>query len=445
MKNCPGRIQKTTAWGNYPKVKSYVSEASFDGQLADCIAESSDLIAQGNARSYGDSALSGHIISMLKMDKLLDFNPQEKTMEAQAGILLSDILGFIVPRGFFLPVTPGTRFITLGGALAADVHGKNHHVGGCFSDHVVSFRLMGHEGRIHQCSRDENSGLFYATCGAMGLTGIILSVKFRLMAIETTYIRQTSLKARNLEEILHRFDQTAGSTYSVAWIDMLAHGRSLGRSALMHGDHAPLSELKKQGDALQYHPKEKFSIPRMFPGWALNRLSVKAFNAFYYHKQWKKESTGLAHLEPFFYPLDAIGHWNRLYGRGGFTQYQFVVPKQNGHDALKAILERIARSRQGSFLAVLKLMGPENKLAPLSFPLEGYILAVDIKISPKLFPLLRELDELVIRYGGRLYLCKDVRMSEEVFKASYPGWQAFKEGYVSGKFRSLQSVRIGLT
>ncbi len=353
---------------------------------------------------------------------------------------MAELLGVFVPRGWFLPITPGTKFVSIGGAIASDVHGKNHHLHGCFSECVDSIQLLLADGSQMQCSRSERPELFHASCGGMGLTGLIVAATLRLLRIDSAYIEQTTYKATNLEEALALFEAHSTSTYSVAWIDCLARGAALGRSLLMLGEHA-------RDDQLALPAKSKLSVPLDMPSFLLNRFSVQVFNELYYQRIRQHESKQRVSYESFFYPLDGLQQWNRLYGKQGFVQYQFVIPKAAGLQGMRAILERISASHRGSFLAVLKVFGASNDNL-LSFPMDGYTLALDFKMEAGLLALLEELDRMVLAYGGRLYLAKDARMSEATFKQSQPNWQQFQEIRAQygalGKFASLQSRRLGL-
>jgi decaprenylphospho-beta-D-ribofuranose 2-oxidase len=412
---------KISNWGNYPTIESKFTALEFEDEIQAYMLRQEHFITRGNGRCYGDSALHTHILSTLKFNKILSFDTQNGIITCQSGVLLSDILEVTVPYGFFLPVTPGTKFITVGGAVAADVHGKNHHAEGCFSNHVVYFELLTPTNEIVRCSKTENNNLFYATCGGMGLTGVILNVCFTLKKIETAYIRMESIKARNLDEIMSLFEASQSWTYTMAWLDCLQKGKDLGRSIMMRGEHALIQELpqNKKATPLLLKEKPKLDIPFYFPDFVLNTFSVKAFNFLYYHKQIPKQKNQTVPYEPFFYPLDAIHHWNKMYGKKGFTQYQFVLPKEHSKEGLSLMLNRISKSGQGSFLVVLKLFGKGNPLAPLSFPMEGYTLALDFKIQKGVFELLNELDKIVLDLGGRLYLAKDARMSATFFKETY--------------------------
>jgi len=427
-------------WGRYPSIDASLAQPLTLSAARNVLSEHASLIARSMGRSYGDSALAEQIIDTRQLRHLRSFDDHSGQLDCDAGISLGELLEVFVPRGWFLPVTPGTKFVSIGGAIASDVHGKNHHLHGCFSEYVDSIELLLADGSLIRCSRNEHTDLFHATCGGMGLTGLIVSARLRLRRIESAYISQTTYKATNLEEVLALFDQHNAVTYSVAWIDCLATGKALGRSLLMTGDHAEDGELSLP-------PRSMLSVPLDAPAALLNRYSVQAFNELYYQRVRAIESQQRVSYESFFYPLDRIGQWNRLYGKRGFVQYQFVIPKASGLEGLRAILQHIAASRRGSFLAVLKIFGGTNENL-LSFPAEGYTLALDFKYESGLFELLSDLDAMVLAYGGRLYLSKDARMSEATFKHSYPSWTQFQETRARygalHKFSSLQSRRLGL-
>ncbi|NTV92095.1 MAG: FAD-binding oxidoreductase [Chlorobiaceae bacterium] len=429
-------------WGRYPVITAEVHAPRVVFSLGDLLrdAAGSSMLARGLGRSYGDSSLNERVIEMRYLDKFIAFNPQTGVLTSQAGASLAELLKVFVPKGWFLPVTPGTRFITLGGAVASDVHGKNHHRSGCFCDHVERIEVMVGPDHIITCSKEHEPELFYATCGGMGLTGIILSVALRLKPVTSAFIDQQTFKARNLAHALDLFEQNGKSTYSVAWIDCVATGKLLGRSLVMTGEHTPDRELASSG-------KTKLAVPFDMPPGLLNNRSVSLFNTLYYQRVRGDILKRRVHYEPFFYPLDGILQWNRLYGKNGFTQYQFVIPKSAGLRGMSMMLQEIARSGKGSFLAVLKVLGRENR-NHLSFPIEGYTLALDFKIEKDLFPLLDRLDAMLLDLGGRVYLTKDVRMSAETFAKSYGKidlFQSVRERYaVSGVFASHQSRRLGL-
>lgn len=435
-------------WGNYPVVESDEKSFSFADQLFQAMNSSKTFIPRGNGRCYGDASLASETISTLKFDKILSFDTVNGVFECESGLTLDKILEVIVPKGWFLPVTPGTKFITVGGAVGSDVHGKNHHVDGSFSNHIVEMELALADGSLITCSPEYNIDLFQATCGGMGLTGLITRVKFRLKKIETSYIRQKQVKAANLEEVIRLFDQYKHYTYSVAWIDCLKKGKNFGRSILILGEHATIADLdeSKKKDPLKLPSKKQINFPFNLPSWVLNSFTVKMFNFLYYGKNFKKEINNIVSYEPFFYPLDAILHWNRGYGKKGFVQYQFVLPL-DARQGLIEILNRISDKGLGSFLAVLKVFGKQDDL--ISFPTEGYTLALDFPVRNGLMEFLDELDQVVLKYGGRLYMSKDARMKPEVLKAGYPRLEEFRQIVRKynplGKISSIQSRRLLLT
>lgn len=428
------------SWGRYPRIKNTVLKFESDESLQKIVSTYHDLIPYGNGRSYGDSALSANIINVRPHDYFIDFDENSGLLRVQAGVLLAEILESFVPRGWFLKVTPGTKLITVGGAIASDVHGKNHHVAGCFSECIKDFEIMLANGDVITCSKAVTPDLFKATCGGQGLTGVILSARIYLKKINSKHIDQTTIKTSNLKETFEAFEEYKNYPYSVAWIDCLAKGNDIGRCLLMVGD------FMDDGD-LDYQDKQKNSIPFNLPGFTLSNWSVRAFNWLYYGRVRKKISKQRVDIDTFFYPLDAIGHWNRIYGRKGFTQYQFILPKEHSYNGLQEVLSTIASSGKGSFLAVLKLHGKANENY-LSFPMEGYSLALDFKIEKGVFELMDKLDEIMVKYGGRIYLAKDVRVSKEVFEKGYPHIDAFrqfrKDNELDRVFNSLQSKRVGI-
>ncbi|VAW46421.1 Putative oxidoreductase [hydrothermal vent metagenome] len=434
-----------SGWGRYPLQQSQQYHATHRQSVSDFIVKTpNELIARGLGRSYGDSALANTTLNTQALKHFLNFEQETGIVHCSAGVSLAEILNVFVPKGWFLPVTPGTQFVTIGGAIASDVHGKNHHLDGCFSQHLINITLCMATGECITCSPNTHRELFLATCGGMGLTGIIVSATLQLIPIESAFIEETTWKTNTLAETLEQFETHHQSTYSVAWIDCLTKGKHLGRSLLMLGEHA---EQQNNEHNFKISPPSKLAVPFTMPNSLLNALTVKAFNTLYYHKVRQKKSQRLAHYAPFFYPLDSIHNWNRLYGKNGFTQYQFVLPKDAGLEGLTKILTEIVDSKRGSFLAVLKVFGKQNANY-LSFPIEGYTLAIDFKIDPTLFAFLDKLDQIVLDYGGRLYLTKDARMSEQTFKKSYPQWEQFQQirhqYNAQDTFNSVQSKRLGL-
>ena len=430
-------------WGRYPRLAATVALPLSSSQCADVLQYQSPqhpLIARGLGRSYGDSALGARVLSTRQLNHFQAFDATSGWLTCEAGVSLGAILRTFVPRGWFLPVTPGTRVVTVGGAIASDVHGKNHHGEGTFGQHVRSIEVLLGNGEQVTATPTEHADLFHATCGGMGLTGVILSATLQLKPIVASDIIETKIKTPSLEAVLEAFDAHAATTYSLAWIDCLARGRSLGRSLMMLGEHATDGPLTVQ-------PLKVLPVPFDMPVSLLNHATMQAFNTLYYGRIRQARSTHRIPFEPFFYPLDAIGSWNRLYGKPGFVQYQFVLPRSAGVSGLREVLAVIAESGRGAFLAVLKVFGAANA-NPLSFPIEGYTLAMDFKVEPAVFELLNALDRVVLHHGGRLYLSKDARMSEATFKAGYPRWAEFEavraRWHAHGRFASAQSRRLGL-
>lgn len=435
-------------WGRYPVRECTVWQPTTADALHETLTPLPSTIARGNGRSYGDASMNvDATIDMRRLDRLITFDETTGTLVCEAGVLLSDLVASLVPRGWFPPVTPGTRMVTIGGMIASDVHGKNHHVAGSFCDHVDWFDLDLGNGRVLRCSPTENADLFTATCGGMGLTGIIVRASFRMLKIETAFMRQRTIRVPDLEQALAVFEQSHGSTYSVAWIDCMATGKSLGRSAILLGEHAKLGDLdpSRRAAPLARPLRKPKSIPIDFPGFALSGFNVRMFNHLYYAMQ--RPGDAVVDVDPYFYPLDAIFEWNRIYGRRGFVQYQSVLPLTESEKGMRRLLEAISAAGAGSFLAVLKRMGPQS-FGMLSFPMEGYTLALDFPATPGNFALLERLDAITADHGGRVYLTKDARVSPQRFAAGYPRLDEFRnlraQYGLDQRFSSLLSQRLGL-
>ena len=435
-------------WGRYPKTTAKMIQPADSQALQKFVSSqknSASCIPSGSGRSYGDSALSGQLVSSRFLDSFFEFDEQQKVLRCGAGVKLGDILKICIPRGLFLPVLPGTKAVSVGGAIAADIHGKNHHLDGSFCAHVKSINLVLASGELVTCSEQENAELFRATCGGMGLTGIINDASLSLDSIPSSYINQRSLVANNLRECFERIEDNADSKYSVAWLDSLATGENLGRSILHLGEHA--ASKNRKTDTL-YSKRLSLDVPFSTPSFLLNKATMSVFNASYFGVQKRKKGSVTLGYDNYFFPLDSISNWNRLYGSNGFLQYQFVVPSDGAFECITSVLEKISEKGKGSFLTVLKKFGAANENL-LSFPKSGYTLTLDFKNETALFALLEELDQIVMGHYGRLYLAKDARMSEKVFKTSYPNWEKFiaiKRKYdPSNCFASLQSKRLGLT
>ncbi len=427
-------------WGRYPQIEASPHTFESGEELAALLARLPDCIVHGAGRSYGDAALNPRVILSRRFDRLLDFDPQTGLVVCESGVSLKDLLEVFLPRGWLPPVLPGTKYVTVGGAVASDIHGKNHHLAGCISEYVRGLEVMLASGEVVRCSREENPALFQATCGGMGLTGVILTVSLQLQRTASAYMQERLIPCANLAELVWRVEEEHGAAYSVAWVDALAKGAFLGRGLLILGEPAP-------GGGLRAPAGKTWSCPVELPGFTLNRYSLALFNRLYYLKAGASAAARLTTVDSFFFPLDRLRHWNRLYGRRGFMQYHFVLPQAAGLAGLGEILARVAAAGCGPFLAVLKRCGPANDNF-LSFPLAGYSLALDFKIQPQLFPLLSALDSMVLAYGGRHYLTKDARLSAEVVRRSYPRRDEFLQWRerlgLRRKFNSLLSRRLEL-
>jgi FAD/FMN-containing dehydrogenase len=438
-----------SGWGRYPVLEARRTVPRSVGELRNAVLSEPSLIARGNGRAYGDSAINASAtIDMRRLDRMIAFDPGTGQLVAEAGVVLGDIIATFLPRGWFPQVTPGTKFVTLGGAIAADVHGKNHHKDGSFRACVDWIEVMAADGEVSRCSPQDDPALFDHTLGGMGLTGVIVRAAIRLRPVESAWIRQTTIPAPNLQAAMSAFEAAQDATYSVAWIDCLGTGKSLGRSLVMLGEHAARGDLARDQASAPFRikAKPKRAVPVDFPAFALNGMTVRAFNALYYWTGARKTGEQLVDWDSYFYPLDAILNWNRIYGRKGFAQFQCVLPLDRSEAGLTALLAEIAAAGSGSFLAVLKRFG--KQASAFSFPMEGYTLALDFPVNAKTLQLLERLDRITIDHGGRFYLAKDSRMSAETLRASdgrLADFQSHREarGFTS-RFRSAQSERLAL-
>ncbi|MGE5545968.1 MAG: FAD-binding oxidoreductase [Solirubrobacterales bacterium] len=439
---------KLAGWGNFPRLECRTADLRPDVRPDPLLADA-PLIARGNGRAYGDAALQPNLtVSTRHLDRFLAFDSATGRLTCEAGTRLDTILEIFVPRGWFPAVTPGTKYVTVGGMIAADVHGKNHHVAGSFGRYVDGLAVLLADGRVVECSREREPDLFAATIGGMGLTGIILSATFRLARIPSAFIRSETVRAPNLEATLEAFEAAAGWTNTVSWIDCLSGGPRLGRSLLSRGEFAMSDELPVELRKAPFHSPSKrtLRVPVDFPAWVLNSWSARAFNALYYAASPRLPEPKLVHYDGFFYPLDRLLEWNRIYGRAGFTQYQCVLPKQAGREGLHRLLKTIQRSGLGSFLAVLKLFGRQDGL--MSFPLEGYALALDFPLTSPTLGMLFELDAIVADHGGRIYLAKDARSTPALLRRGYPHLAEFQRirsrWGACGRMQSLLAERLDL-
>lgn len=421
-----------TGWGRTaPTVARQIRLRSYEETVAavrDCGARGG--IARGLGRAYGDAAQNagGAVFDMTGLDRVHAIDAVGGTVLCDAGVSLQRLMELLLPLGWFVPVTPGTGQVTVGGAIGADVHGKNHHVAGSFSRHVLSFELLTADGEIRTVGR--GTPLFDATTGGMGLTGIVLTATVRLLPVETALMSVDTERARDLDDLMARLTATDHRyRYSVAWIDLLARGAGMGRAVLTRGDHAPLEALgagtRTRGDVPAFRTPRLPAPPALLPEGLLNRTTVGLFNELWYRKAPRARTGQLQRLSTFFHPLDGVPHWNRIYGRGGFVQYQFVVG-QGQEEALRRIVRRVCGHRCPSFLAVLKRFGDADP-GWLSFPVPGWTLALDIPAGlPGLGDLLDVLDEEVATAGGRVYLAKDSRLRPELLAAMYPRLDDFR-------------------
>ena len=447
-----GVVRELAGWGSTAPTVAEVVPLANPAQLRIDVLGASrrGVVARGRGRSYGDAAQNsgGLVIEATSLSGVTSLDLDTGVVTARAGTTIDQLIRWLVPLGWFVPVTPGTRSVTVGGAIAADIHGKNHHRKGSWCRHVSSLRLMIADGTVLDVSQDADPDLFWATAGGMGLTGVILDATFRMTPVETSWITVDTDRAPDLSTVMELMaDGDADYDYSVAWIDLVASGSGMGRSVLTRGRFARRDELGRaeRRRPLEFTDHELFGAPPL-PNGLLNPFTVRAFNELWYRKSPRRRRDELQTIGQFFHPLDMIRDWNRMYGPRGCVQWQCVVPFERG-DVIEAAVRRISSTNMSSFLAVLKLFGPGNP-APLSFPTEGWTLALDIPVTPGLERTLDELDEAVVDAGGRLYLAKDSRMRPELLERMYPrvdDWRKIRDSVdPEGRFRSDLGRRLGL-
>ena len=411
------------SWGRYPNYAANLIPLHWQTDFASVTRHLHDsALPVGMGRSYGDSCLleNGNLLVTTGMNRLLAFDPETGLLTAEAGITLAQILDFAVPLGFFLPVSPGTKYVTLGGAIANDIHGKNHHVAGTFGCHITQFELQRSDGTRLLCSSSQNADWFAATIGGLGITGLISWATLRLKPIVSRKIDYEGIQFHGIDEFLDLTTQSQNIEYTVSWIDCASTGKNFARGIFMQGDHSAIP------DKLDRSPEPKLLFPFDAPGFALNHASVSAFNTLFFHKQIHQRVVALQDYETFFYPLDKVLHWNRMYGRRGLLQFQYVIPWEYAREGTIAILHEVANAGLASFLAVLKAFGDVPSPGLMSFPKPGITLALDFPIKPgKSFPLFERLADMTLEFGGRLYPAKDAAMTANQFQAFYPQWQQF--------------------
>jgi len=447
------RQRTISGWGRQPVLSMDVAEPADPADVSRLVRATppGGVVARGLGRAYGDSALNagGLVAACRRLDRFRSFDAASGTLEVEAGVSFQEIIETLLPRGWFLPTTPGTKFVTVGGAIAADVHGKNHHRRRSLGQFVESLQMVVGDGSIVTCSRDERSDLFFATLGGMGLTGIILAATLRLVPVETSRVTVEYRKTRDLDHTLENFeDHDATCEHSVGWIDCMARGAAMGRSVVMQANWTALDELRgaSRAGALELPSKLKKTVPFTPPVSLLTPLSVRVFNQMFYAIH--TDGVKIVDLDSFFYPLDAVSHWNRLYGPRGFVQYQAFFPKASSRQGLRALLDCVVQSGAASFLAVIKSCG-EADGGVLSYLEPGHTLALDIPYRVgAVDDLCRRCDRIVLEHGGRLYLAKDALMDAATFRAMYPRLGEFldvKRRYdPAGRFTSSQARRLAI-
>lgn len=416
------RTGKYVSWGMYPKAThAHVYKPAWNDQVSTILKDAvhGSLLPYGLGRSYGDSCLNGEraLVDCRRLNRILGFDESTGVVRCEGGVSFADIISVFLPKGWFLPATPGTKFVTVGGAIANDVHGKNHHCAGTFGAHVHQLGLHRSNDGLVVCSPNENPQMLRATIGGLGLTGIIAWADIQLRRVAGPWIDAELVPFQSLSTFLDLSRESDGRfEYTVAWLDCFA-GKTP-RGIFFRGNHSPDAGKK-------FRAKRGPALPFPLPAWLLNRYTVKAFNSAYYRIHAAKQGPSVVGYDSFFYPLDSIGHWNRLYGKKGFLQYQCVIPEKN-IDAIEELLDRIARSGMGSFLGVLKQFGSASAAGMLSFPRPGLTLALDFAMrGERTLHLMRSLDEVVLQSGGALYPAKDARMNPAMFEASFPRWRSF--------------------
>jgi FAD/FMN-containing dehydrogenase len=429
-----------TSWGRYPKLQADVVPLFWTSDYPLPEPARTRVLPVGMGRSYGDSCLleNGTLLAARGLDRFIAFNPETGLLRCEAGVTLAEILDFGVPRGWFLPVSPGTKYVTVGGAIANDIHGKNHHVAGTFGRHVPRFELVRSGGQRFECSARDNVQWYRATIGGLGLTGLITWAEVQLRPIVSRKIKYEGTKFVGIDEFVALSRASSHVEYTMAWIDCVSTGKNFARGIFMQGNHA------ETPDALGRSGKPKLQMPIDLPPFVLNKTTIGAFNTLYYNKQFGKHKTARVDYEPFFYPLDSIHHWNRMYGKDGLLQFQCVLPWESGdfQQGIVQVLKAITASGLASFLAVIKVFGDIESPGLMSFPAPGITLALDFPVRGEIaFELCERLADITAEYGGKMYPAKDARMAPRHFQQFYPQWQDFAR-YIDPAFSSAFWERV---
>jgi len=445
--------KRLSGWGNFPVEECTAYRPERRAELRELVlaAPEETVIARGLGRAYGDAALNrgGAVLVGERLDRMLEFDPETGILWCEAAVSLADILDVFLPQGFFFPVTPGTKFITIGGAIAADVHGKNHLHSGSLSAFLEDFRLLTANGDVLDCSRERNAEVFWATVGGMGLTGVVLDARVRLMRVDNAFVTVDYEKCRNLDAVLESFLLNDHKhPYVVTWIDCLARGSSLGRSVVMRARHTPAEDLpaKHRARPFDVRPPIPLSVPFPLPTGTLNPITVRAFNTGFYHSH--RNGRFVTDCNRYFYPLDRVHRWNRAYGTRGAIQYQALIPLGTARQGVIELLQEIGRANWPSFLAVLKMLGAASE-GLLSFPRPGITLTLDMPApSAKLLDVVARLDAVVLRHGGSVYLAKDSCLHPESLRAMYPRLGRFRDMKAkldpNQRFASSLARRLGI-
>ena len=428
-------MKNYNSWNNIPRSNKKRSVKNFNYQT---LKDSKNYLPRGLGRSYGDVCLNddGDLVLTEKFDKVLSFDEQNGLIECEAGISINQLLKIITPTGWFLPVVPGTSYVSLGGAIANDIHGKNHHKVGSFGNNLISFEILCSDGDILKCSKTENTNLFYATIGGLGLTGIIVNVKIQLIKVASNLIDVGSKRFFSLDEFFklnNEYEELYD--YTVSWVDFDIKNKGSIRGVYHYGNHSSNGYQKDSNFSITFPIKLPFSI--------VNNLTLKILNNFYFYAN-KDKNLKKQHYRSFFFPLDAIKNWNRAYGRKGFFQYQFVVPKRESKEVVGLVIDKLIKYKQKPALGVLKTFGEKQPLGMLSFPREGLTLAIDLQNKgTSTLELLNELDNVINSFNGRIYPAKDSRMSKETFLNNYTEYEKFKS-YIDPKINSNFITRLGV-